>query len=400
MLRRDGLYRTDGDAEALRASFHALAHAAIAENRELLVNDRPIIARRCSEDVVWFDFAAICDGPRSAEDYIELARLFATVVVDGVPVFDSRKEDQARRFISLIDEFYDRNVKVLLSAAATVDDLYQGERLSAEFERTRSRAHGDAGRRVPAPDASAMNARWGTVVVGVLLAFPAAANTTLDDLEFKHGIAFFGELKYPPDFTHLDYLNPDAPKGGLLVEASQSAFNNLAPLAEGGIGAPSGFWFNADALLVRAGDEVSAFYGRLADGIAVTDDRLAMVFRIHPEARWRDGVPITSRDVVFTFNTLLDQVGGRMYLGFIASVEAIDDRHVAIHLNSPLTVNNVIMVQFTSILPAALLERPRPDRGVAGAAAVGADPTACARSRRAGSSSTSATPTTGAATFP
>ena len=142
VLRRDGLYRIDGDEDALRASFHALAHAATEENHELLVNDRPIVARRCSEDVVWFDFAAICDGPRSAEDYIELARLFATVVIDGVPVFDSRKEDQARRFISLIDEFYDRNVKVLLSAAAPIDDLYQGERLVAEFERTRSRITG------------------------------------------------------------------------------------------------------------------------------------------------------------------------------------------------------------------------------------------------------------------
>ena len=199
-----------------------------------------------------------------------------------------------------------------------------------------------------------MNARGrlAAAFAGVLLAFPSLANTALDDLEFKHGIAFFGELKYPPDFTHLDYLNPDAPKGGLLVEATQSAFNNFAPLAEGAIGAPSGFWFSADTLLVRAGDEVSAFYGRLADGIAIPDDRLAMVFRIHPGARWRDGVPITSRDVAFTFDAQLNQIGGRMYLDFIASVEEIDDRHVAIHLNSPLTVNNVIMVQFTSILPA------------------------------------------------
>ena len=189
-------------------------------------------------------------------------------------------------------------------------------------------------------------------MAGVLLTVSTPAATTLDGLEFKHGIAFFAPLKYPANFTHLDYLNPDAPKGGLLVEATQSAFNNLAPMAERGIGAPAGFWFSADTLLVRAGDEVSAFYGRLADGIAVTDDRLAMVFRIHPDARWRDGVPITSADVAFTFDTLRSQVGGGMYLGFIASVEPIDDRHVAIHLTTPLTVNNIIMVQFTSILPA------------------------------------------------
>ena len=185
-----------------------------------------------------------------------------------------------------------------------------------------------------------------------LLVMPAwAATTALDGLDFRHGIAFFDELKYPPDFTHLDYLNPDAPKGGVLHEATQSAFNNLAPLVEGGIGAPSGFWFSSDTLLIRAGDEVSAFYGRLADGIAITDDRLAMVFRIHADARWRDGVPITSADVAFTFDTLRAQLGGGMYLGFIDSVEPIDARHVAIHLKTPLTVNHVIMVQFTSILP-------------------------------------------------
>ena len=190
-------------------------------------------------------------------------------------------------------------------------------------------------------------------VACALLVMPAwAAATALDGLDFRHGIAFFDELKYPPDFTHLDYLNPDAPKGGVLHEATQSAFNNLAPLVEGGIGAPSGFWFSSDTLLIRAGDEVSAFYGRLADGIAITDDRLAMVFRIHPDARWRDGVPITSADVAFTFDTLRAQLGGGMYLGFIDSVEPIDARHVAIHLKTPLTVNHVIMVQFTSILPA------------------------------------------------
>ena len=190
------------------------------------------------------------------------------------------------------------------------------------------------------------------VALLVLLPWAGHASDTLDGLEFKHGIAFFHDLKYPPDFTHLDYLNADAPKGGILVEATQSAFNNLSPLAERGIGAPSGFWFNSDTLVIRAGDEVSAFYGRLADGIAITDDRLAMVFRIHPRARWRDGVAITSRDVAFTFDTRRNALEGGMWLDFIVSIEEIDDRHVAFHLKTPVTLNNIIMVQFTSILPA------------------------------------------------
>ncbi len=175
--------------------------------------------------------------------------------------------------------------------------------------------------------------------------------SSLEGLEFKHGIAFFGDLKYPADYTQLEYLNPDAPKGGTLVLATQSDFNTLAPMPERGTPAPQGFWFTSDTLLIRAGDEVSAFYGRLADGVAITDDRLTMVFRIHPDARWQDEVPITSRDVTYTFDFLKSQTQGGLWYDFLTRVEAIDARHVALHLAAPLTVNNIIMVQFTSILP-------------------------------------------------
>ncbi len=189
-----------------------------------------------------------------------------------------------------------------------------------------------------------------TATLMILPFVPAVATDIFDGLEFQHGIAFFHDLKYPADFTHLEYLNPDAPKGGLLVQATQSAVNTVAPLS--GQGSPAGFWVHSETLIIRAGDELSAFYGRLADGIAVTDDRLTMVFRIHPDATWRDGVPITSKDVAYTFDTIRSLFSGRLWLDFIESVEEIDPRHVAIHLKSPLTLTNVIMVQFTSILPA------------------------------------------------
>jgi len=90
-------------------------------------------------DVVWFDFTNICEGPRSQNDYIEVATLFTTVLVSNVPVLDTTKEDAARRFISLVDEFYDRRVKLILSADHSIADLYQGHRLSFEFQRTESR---------------------------------------------------------------------------------------------------------------------------------------------------------------------------------------------------------------------------------------------------------------------
>ena len=141
MLRRTDVYRVGGDTDALVANFRSLCHTRVSDDEDVVVNSRPIRARHCAEDAVWFDFAAICEGPRSQNDYIEIARLFSTVVVNGVPVFgaDGASENAARRFISLVDEFYDRNVKVLFSAAAPVDALYGGNLLTAEFERTRSR---------------------------------------------------------------------------------------------------------------------------------------------------------------------------------------------------------------------------------------------------------------------
>lgn len=103
------------------------------------VLNRPIEYRRASDGVIWFDFAAVCDGPRSQDDYIELSKLYQTVLLSDVPQLDARLENPARRFIALVDEFYDRRVKLILSAAAPLEALYCGERLRHEFERTRSR---------------------------------------------------------------------------------------------------------------------------------------------------------------------------------------------------------------------------------------------------------------------
>ena len=91
-----------------------------------------------SAKIAWFDFRELCSGPRSTSDYIELARRFNTVLISHVPVFKNR-DDQARRFVNLVDEFYDRNVKLILSAEACPDSLYQGSRLRDEFRRTTSR---------------------------------------------------------------------------------------------------------------------------------------------------------------------------------------------------------------------------------------------------------------------
>ena len=100
---------------------------------------RDIATERCAKGVVWFDFQDICDGPRSQQDYIEIARWYPTVIVSGVPVMSVDHENQARRFIALVDEFYDRKVKLIVSAAADIESLYAGRKLEFEFQRTTSR---------------------------------------------------------------------------------------------------------------------------------------------------------------------------------------------------------------------------------------------------------------------
>lgn len=123
----------------LMQTFCELAPGEHIERRRIEVEGRELLTERCAKGVAWFTFNTLCDGPRSQNDYIELARLFQTIVVSDIPVLGKTMENQARRFIALVDEFYDRRVKLILSAEAPLESLYQGRRLNFEFERTQSR---------------------------------------------------------------------------------------------------------------------------------------------------------------------------------------------------------------------------------------------------------------------
>ncbi len=122
-------------------SFVSLLHdcGQAEDNVELMIENRAIHARKVCQDVAWFDFRDICDGPRSQNDYIELGKIYHAVLVSNVEKMDAAKDDMARRFINLVDEFYDRNVKLILSAEVELKDLYSGGRLTFEFQRTLSR---------------------------------------------------------------------------------------------------------------------------------------------------------------------------------------------------------------------------------------------------------------------
>jgi len=142
LLQQAGTYLSPHDESAqakLQHFFDESATSQISAGAMLDINSRNIRARLCAKGIAWFDFADVCDGPRSQNDYIELARWYPTVIVSGIPQLDGELENQARRFIALVDEFYDRRVKLIVSAAVAVDSLYSGDRLSFEFDRTVSR---------------------------------------------------------------------------------------------------------------------------------------------------------------------------------------------------------------------------------------------------------------------
>jgi cell division protein ZapE len=142
LLEKAGTYLTPSDDLAnqqLNFFFDESATSQICANKKLDINGRSILARKCAKGIAWFDFMALCDGPRSQSDYIELARWYPSIILSDVPKLDPMREDQARRFIALVDEFYDRRVKLIISADTRAETLYTGSKLGFEFNRTVSR---------------------------------------------------------------------------------------------------------------------------------------------------------------------------------------------------------------------------------------------------------------------
>jgi len=141
-LTRAPVYLTPDNAHAeaaLARLFGQLAEGPVQEGGELRVHDRALHVRRACASVAWFDFAALCDGPYGSADYIELARRYPTILISRLPQFTPFNEDAAQRFVHLVDELYDRRVKLAVTAQVPVVELYDGRRLRAEFARTESR---------------------------------------------------------------------------------------------------------------------------------------------------------------------------------------------------------------------------------------------------------------------
>ena len=141
-LQRADLWHVPHDrtaAEALSAYFSSLTGREAGDPRSVDINQRPLTLLADAPGVAWATFSTLCEEPRGAIDYVEMAREYHTVLIEQIPLLGRDKEDAARRFINLVDEFYDRNVKLIATAAEAPEALYDGSRLRFEFDRAVSR---------------------------------------------------------------------------------------------------------------------------------------------------------------------------------------------------------------------------------------------------------------------
>jgi len=143
------------------------------------------------------------------------------------------------------------------------------------------------------------------------------------------GLAMHGDLKYPADFKHFDYVNPDAPKGGEVRLGTIGGFDSFNPFIIKGRSA-AGIGLVYDTLMVSSDDEPFSMYCLLCETIEVPKDRSWIIFNLNPKARWHDGKPVTVDDVIWSFNTLFEKGSPffRFYYGNVSKVEKVGERGV------------------------------------------------------------------------
>lgn len=142
--------------------------------------------------------------------------------------------------------------------------------------------------------------------IGLAVIFGAMSLRADEAITKTHGFNFFGELKYPADYKHLDYVNPDAPKGGEISIWTMGTFDSFNPYTrKGRAGALASAPF--ESLLEGTSDEVGTSYGLLAETLEYPEDQSWVIFNMRPEARFSDGTPVTADDVAFTYELFLNE---------------------------------------------------------------------------------------------
>lgn len=193
----------------------------------------------------------------------------------------------------------------------------------------------------------------GAVAIAALLTISTAQARDIDGVEGQHGLANFGDLKYPADFTHFDYANPNAPKGGSLHQAVVSdgfdSFNVVPPKGH----PAAGIGLLYETLLVHSGDEAFSEYGALAEEVFLPEDRSWVAFSLREEARWHDGRPVTADDVIFSFNALIEHGAPlyKLYYGDVAEVEKLDERTVRFRFSTTENKELPLILGQITVLP-------------------------------------------------
>ncbi len=185
-----------------------------------------------------------------------------------------------------------------------------------------------------------------------LLFFFLISSQAFADNAFHHGISVFGDLKYPKNFQHFDYVNPKAPKQGSIKFGAEGGFNSLNQFILKGIPA-AGVSYLYDSLTEASDDEISTRYGLIAEGIKLAKDRMSIEFTLRKNARFHDGVPITANDVVFTFNQLISQGHPSYKMAFrdVKEVKKINDHLVKFYFKNNRNRDLPLLVASLSILP-------------------------------------------------
>ncbi len=193
------------------------------------------------------------------------------------------------------------------------------------------RTGGRIGTRALAVDNTGFAIRCSAGILALSAAvFAFAARAQDATIITSHGISTFGELKYPADFKHLDYVNPDAPKGGEISEWAPGGFDSMNPYSvKGRAGALASLPY--ESILAGTADEIGAAYCLLCSTMEYPEDRSWVIFNLRPEVRFADGSPMTAEDVVFSYNTFLTKglTDFRTVFGEqVQSAEALDAHRV------------------------------------------------------------------------
>ena len=184
-----------------------------------------------------------------------------------------------------------------------------------------------------------------------MLAGPTAMWAAQEGVPPKHGIAMHGEPQLPAGFDHFAYANPNAPKGGRLVFGVIGTFDSLNPMIVKGIAVPQIRGYVFESLLTRGRDEPFTLYGLLADTVQTDDARDYVTFHLRPEARFSDGHPLTSDDVIFSWQLLKDKSRYRSYYGKVSKAEALDAQTVRFDLSGANDRELALVIGLMPILP-------------------------------------------------